>query len=108
MGGEARVAVRSPGFWAIDVNAPRAGKLVVAETWDAGWSATLNGKPVALEQLLGILQGVAVGPGPGRVELRYHPDGFAAGATLSLLGLAAVGLGTLRQRSRHESALTAR
>ena len=108
VGGEARVAVRSPGFWAIDVNAPRAGKLVVAETWDAGWSATLNGKPVALEQLLGILQGVAVGPGPGRVELRYHPDGFAAGATLSLLGLAAVGLGTLRQRSRHESALTAR
>jgi hypothetical protein len=94
-GGETRVAGRSPGFWAIDFRAPRTGKLVVAETWDAGWKATLNGRPVADEPHLGILQSVAVGPGPGRVELRYHPDGFAAGAALSLLGLAAVAFGAI-------------
>jgi hypothetical protein len=94
-GGGTRVAGRAPGFWAVDFNAPSAGKLVVAETWDAGWKATLNGRPVAVEPHLGVLLGVAVGPGPGRVELRYHPDGFAAGAGLSVLGLAAVGLGTI-------------
>jgi hypothetical protein len=99
-GGETRVARRAPGFWAIDFNAPRAGKLAVAETWDPGWSATLNAKPVAVDPHLGILLGVAVGPGPGRVELRYHPDGFAAGASLSLLGLAAVGIGAIVSRRR--------
>ncbi|HSS49690.1 MAG TPA: YfhO family protein [Thermoanaerobaculia bacterium] len=97
-GGEARVAGRAPGFWAIDLNAPKSGMLAVAETWDAGWSATLNGKPVAVKPQLGILLGVAVGPGPGHVELRYRPDGFGLGVVMSLLGLAAVGLGGIRRR----------
>jgi hypothetical protein len=93
--GETRVASRKPGFWAIDFNAPSGGKLIVAETWDPGWSAMLNGKPVRVQPELGILMGVAVGPGSGSVELRYRPDGFAAGAVLSVLGLAAVGLGAI-------------
>lgn len=92
-GGAARVAGRSPGFWAVDFDAPKPGTLVTAETWDPGWSATLNGKPVAVTPYRDILLGVAVSPGPGRVELRYRPDGFALGAVLSLLGLAVVGLG---------------
>lgn len=97
-GGTARVAGRSPGFWSVDLEAPGPGTLVVAETWDAGWSATLNGKPVPVKPRLGILMGVAVGPGPGHVELRYRPDGFAAGTALSLLGLGAVGLGGMWRR----------
>jgi hypothetical protein len=97
-GGTTWVAGRAPGFWSVDLNAPKSGTLVVAETWDAGWSATLNGKPVAVKPRLGILLGVAVGPGPGHVELRYSPDGFAAGAALSLLGLGAVGLGGIWRR----------
>ena len=59
----------------------------MAETWDPGWRATLNGRPVAVEPFRDVLLGVAVGPGPGRIELRYHPDGFTAGMVLSLLGL---------------------
>lgn len=98
-GGTTRVAGRAPGFWAVDLNASRSGTLAVAETWDAGWSATLNGRPVAVKPYLGILLGVAVAPGSGHVELRYRPDGFAAGAVLSLLGLGAVGLGGLRRRN---------
>ncbi|HYX25011.1 MAG TPA: YfhO family protein, partial [Thermoanaerobaculia bacterium] len=91
--GGARVERRSPGFWAVDYAAASAGKLAVAETWDPGWRATLNGRPVAVEPFRDVLLGVAVGPGPGRIELRYHPDGFTAGMVSSLLGLAAVALG---------------
>ncbi len=97
-GGTTRVAGRAPGFWSVDLDAPGPGTLIVAETWDAGWSATLNGKPVAVKPYLGILMAVACGPGRGHVELRYRPDGFAAGTALSLLGLAAVGLGGIWRR----------
>ncbi|HEV7785725.1 MAG TPA: YfhO family protein, partial [Thermoanaerobaculia bacterium] len=102
-GGEAWVAGRAPGFWGVNLKAPSLGTLAVAETWDAGWSATLNGKPVAVKPYRGILLGVQVGPGPGHVELRYRPDGFVAGTALSLLGLAAVGVGWIWRRTSASS-----
>jgi hypothetical protein len=97
-GGAVRVDRRSPGAWTIAVQSPRQNKLVVSETWDPGWRATVNGRLARVDPHLGILLGVAVGPGPSRVELRYHPDGFAAGTALSLLGLAAVAFGAARGR----------
>jgi hypothetical protein len=92
-GGRVRVERRTPGAWTIAWQAPRRGRLVVAETWDPGWRAALDGRPAAVEPLRGVLLGVRLGPGAGRVELRYHPDGFVPGMVLSLLGLAAVALG---------------
>ena len=91
--GGVRVEERAPGAWRIGFAARSPGKLAVAETWDLGWRATLNGKPVEVEPFRDVLLGVAVGAGPGRIELRYHPDGFTAGMVSSLLGLAAVALG---------------
>lgn len=97
-GGQVKVERRTPGAWQITWQAPDRGRLVVAETWDPGWRASLNGRPVPVEALRGIQMAVRVGPGAGRLQLRYHPDGFAAGVVLSLLGLAAVMLGALTAR----------
>jgi membrane protein YfhO len=101
-GGRLRVERRTPGAWTIAwEGAPRPGRLVVAETWDPGWRARLNGRPVDVEPFRGVLLGVPVGAGPGRVELRYHPEGFVPGMMLSALGLAAVAAGAAgRKRNR--------
>jgi hypothetical protein len=87
-----------PGFWKIAWWTPVRSKLVVAETWDRGWRASAGGKPVPVVPVDGTLLGIELGPGAGTLELRYRPAGLAAGAWLSVLGLA--GLAALfRQRS---------
>jgi hypothetical protein len=89
-GVEARVARSVPGLWEIDWRAPRAGLLVVAETWERGWSAESGGDAVEVLPVNGALLGVRLGPGEGRLRLRYRPPGIAAGAALSFAGLAAL------------------
>ena len=80
---------------------------MIAETWDPGWRAWSDGRPVAVERLRGILMAVPVGPGSGSVELRYHPDGFALGMVLSALGLCVLAAGAAggarRRAGRSES-----
>jgi hypothetical protein len=99
-GGRVRVERRLPGAWTIAWETPRRGRLVVAETWDPGWRATVGGRPAAVEPHRGVLMEVPVGPGADRLELRYHPDGLVPGMILSAVGLAAVAVGALRRRAR--------
>lgn len=87
---EAQVLRREPGLWEIAWHAPRGGLLTVAETWDRGWTARLDGAPVSIDPVDDVLLGVRLGPGEGRLTLSYRPPGFVAGAALSLLGLAAL------------------
>lgn len=100
--GQVRVERRVPGEWRIAWQAPARGRLVVAETWDPGWRAALDGRPVAIEPLQGVLMAVPVGPGSGAVELRYHPDGFVPGMVLSALGLCLVTGGAIAGRRHRE------
>lgn len=93
--GNARVLRREPGLWEIAWEAPEESTLVVAETWDRGWSATEPVQPVD-----GALIGVRLGPGEGRLALRYRPPGWTAGAAVSgltLAGLLAFGLAGRRR-----------
>jgi hypothetical protein len=103
--GEARVAERAPGRWEIDWRSAAPALLEVAETWDSGWSAqelssgASGGGPLRVEPAEGALLGVRLGPGAGRVELRYRPPGLAAGAALSALGLLTLLGFTLRRKA---------
>jgi hypothetical protein len=116
-GAEARVERRAPGLWRIHLSGLRSGpevapggspgtdraRLVVAETWDAGWRATVAGRPARVEPEDGILLGVPLAREGGDVELRYRPPGIAAGALLSLVSLLAMiggGAGWTRWRGR--------
>ncbi len=101
-GGQARIETRLPGEWRLAFQASAPGRLVVAETWDPGWRAWVDGRPAAVERLQGILMSIPVGPGAGSVELRYHPDGFVPGLVLSTLGLCAAAGGALAGRRRRE------
>lgn len=101
-GGAAPAIVRqAPGLWEIAWRSPRRATLVVAETWDRGWRATVDGKPAPVIPVAGALLGVELEPGEGWLELRYRPPGLLSGAALSLAGLLglAVALRTPRKKA---------
>lgn len=76
-----------PRSGAIDVSLPggtRAGLVVVAEQVAPGWSARVDGRPVAVEEADGMLIGVRVPADAREVEVRFTAPGLAAGAWLTL------------------------
>lgn len=83
------VMERSPGRWLIAWDAEEPGKVVVAETWDPGWRAEVEGEPATVEAVDGVLLGVPVPAGAGHLSLVYRPQGLAWGAALTLAGLLA-------------------
>jgi hypothetical protein len=86
------VVRRQPGLWEISWRTAEPRLLEVAETWEEGWQASAasedgGGSRLPVEAVDGALLGVRLGPGAGRVELRYRPRGLPAGAAVSLAAL---------------------
>jgi len=73
-----------------------AGILVLADLSYPGWTASVDGHPAPILAADGYLRAVALSPGAHRVEFRYRPVSFSAGAALSLLALAALAVLLLR------------
>lgn len=106
-GGAAGIEVveRRPGRWTVrwgrgGAAAARERTLIVAETWDPGWRAQVDGARVSVRAEEGVLLGVDVAGETGTVELAYRPAGFIAGAVLTVLGLLAAVFATWRGRPR--------
>jgi hypothetical protein len=83
-GGTPRIVERAPGRWDIRWETGVAGRLLVAETWDRGWQARLDGRVVPLDVVDGVLMAVTPGPGAGRLVLAYRPFGFGAAVSISV------------------------
>lgn len=77
------VAARRPGRWEISWSAPRPRAIEIAETWDAGWSATVEGRTAAIERTATAGMAVAVPAGTGRLTLAYRPAGLRAGLAMT-------------------------
>lgn len=80
--------------------AEREAVLVVADSFDPGWLATVDGNAVPILPAWGVVRCVVVPAGAHVVEMRYRPRSFRIGVGLSLAGwliagwaLAAPGLG---------------
>jgi hypothetical protein len=92
----------------LEVRAEGPGVLVLAESWDAGWQARLDGAPVRLLRVNHCQAGVVLPAGPHRVVLRYRPRGWAFGLALAALGLVGMAAATWRSGSaRHSRRLPA-
>ena len=81
----ARYRQHDPDHRVIEVETEAPGLLVVTNTWNPGWSATLDGDPARV--LRGNLaQQVVALPKAGRhrVELRFRPAGWIAGFRISV------------------------
>jgi hypothetical protein len=81
-----------PGELSFEVAAGRPALLVVTDAWHPGWRAWVDGVPAPVLRVNAHFRGVLLGAGARRVELRFEPRSFRAGAALSLAAVALSGL----------------
>ncbi len=62
------------------------GWVVLADTYDVGWTGRVNGEKVSILQANYIQRAVPVEPGHHVIELTYRPPFFFLGAWLSFIG----------------------
>ncbi len=74
----------------VDVTTERFAWLRLLETWDPGWSATLDGKPVPVVPAHDTFLTVAVPEGSHELSLRYRTPGAGTGVALSGLSVVAL------------------
>jgi hypothetical protein len=88
--GTAEITEEVPTRILVSVKMESPGLVVLADLWDKGWAAYLNGKRVPILRTNHAVRGVVVPAGSGLLEFRYAPASFTWG--LRFAGLAAVAL----------------
>ena len=71
----------------LQVNAPTAGYVYLADTMYNGWGASVDGKPAKIELADGYARAVRVGPGFHRIRFTYHSRPYEVGMVITLLAL---------------------
>ena len=66
------------------VQSTATGLLVLSEVYYPGWEASVNGKPIRIHKVDGLLRGVVVPSGESRVTFRYRPRSILWGAVLTI------------------------
>jgi hypothetical protein len=94
----ARAEVVRDGRGRIEVRAQGPGLLVLADAWDPGWRADLDGREVPVLRVNYVQMGLVLGAGTHQVSLRFVPRGLAPGLALAAAG--ALGLALLGIRGR--------
>ena len=78
------------GLIRIQVSTGKDEDLIVAETFDPGWRAEVDGRPASVVPHRGAFLSVEVGAGAREVVLTYDPPEVRAALGLSLAALAAI------------------
>ena len=86
--GAAEITNEIPTRVTVSVQMETPGLIVLADNWDKGWRAYLNGKPVPVLQVNYAIRGVVVPAGNGTLEFIYQPASLILG--LWLAGFAAM------------------
>jgi membrane protein YfhO len=94
-GRASRAQVVRSGASRLEVRAEGPGLLVVAQGFDPGWSASVDGRETGVVRVNHAQIGIPLPAGTHRVALRYRARGLLAGACL-----AAVAAGALALRGR--------
>ncbi|MBM3288968.1 MAG: YfhO family protein, partial [Candidatus Hydrogenedentes bacterium] len=86
----------------VRVDAPSDGVMVLCDTHDPAWTATLDGQRVPILQANGIFRAVATPAGTHEIVFAYRPWSVYVGAVVSCVVLAVallLGAGTLARPS---------
>jgi hypothetical protein len=89
--GTARIALDLPERVVIEAQADTPAYLVLADTFDPGWSATVDGRSAPIRPAYVAFRAVYLTPGSHKIVFTYRPAGFEMGLSLTgcgfLLGL---------------------
>ncbi|QQR75848.1 MAG: YfhO family protein [Holophagales bacterium] len=102
-----QVQQRLPGRWTLSTSTPVGRRLVIAETWDPGWRATIDDRPVPVGRVDDLLIAIDVPAGERRVDLRYVPQGLLPGLALAGAALVVLLGGARRRRTPADRAVEA-
>jgi uncharacterized membrane protein YfhO len=103
--GHSEITNENPTRVSMSVKMETSGLVVLADLWDPGWQASLNGKMVPILRANHALRGVAVPPGNWSLDFQYRPVSFtrgcwlAAAAIFLLTGWACVTWGSARRNA---------
>ena len=91
-GGDPRVVwlTQGPNGGRLSVTAAEPGWLVVLESWDPGWRATVDGRATDVERANFAFQAIRIPAGTSAVELRYRPPEVLWGGAVSGMSTAAI------------------
>ena len=79
------------------------GMVILGDTWEAGWKASVDGAPAPIYEADTFLRGVVVPPGKHRIDMRYRPGSVVWGGLFSGLGLCGAGLAVAFRPKRSHS-----
>jgi hypothetical protein len=88
--GRCRLVRRTPDRIVLEASASAPAHVVVADAYDPGWKATVDGRPTSVRRANVGFQAVGVPPGRHVVEMVYRPRSVRWGAAVSaaaVLGL---------------------
>jgi hypothetical protein len=91
-----RVLSYEPRRLSLDVNVPKAGWLLVTDSWSRGWKARINGQSAPISGGNFIFRAVQVASGRNLVDFGYEPFGFPWLVIASWCTLGAVAVLTFR------------
>lgn len=86
--GTAKLIEDRPGKILIETVAPANQLLVVSESYDRGWRATVDQQPMPVERVNGDFMGCVVPAGVHQVQLVFDPISLRLGRIISLISLA--------------------
>ena len=98
------VSYPDPASWRVATKAGGSQLLRLRLTDVAGWHASIDGKPLALERFGGIMLQARIPPGSHVVELHYWPETFTFGLVCAVADAAGLLLAAVWGRSRRRAA----
>lgn len=85
-GAQASIVAETTTSVVIQAGAPdTGGHLVLLDSFDPGWSATVDGEPAAVVRAWGVYRAVRIAPGAHTVEFHYVSRPFRIGLILSIV-----------------------
>jgi hypothetical protein len=93
----ARITARTDTSVTVDVDAQRAGRLILLDTFYPGWKATVDGRSATIEAANAAFRAVAVSAGRHEVRFEYRPASVRTGVIVSLFALVCL-LGAVSRR----------